>query len=53
MGIGKKGSNFKAYNSAYIDYITSKVTYDIVFKGAKAGYIISENLVSDLIGLIL
>lgn len=33
-------------------FITSKVTYDIAYSKAKAGYVICENLLSDLLGLL-
>ena len=38
------GNAFKTYNSAYSNYITSKVTYDIAYSKAKAGYLICESL---------
>ena len=47
------GNAFKAYNLAYNNYITSKVTYDIAYAGAKAVYFIGENLFADLFGLIM
>lgn len=46
------GNAFKTYNSAYSNFITSKVTYDIAYSKAKAGYVICENLFSDLLGLL-
>ena len=46
------GNAFKTYNIADSNYITSKVTYDIAYSGAKAGYVICENLLSDLLGLL-
>lgn len=46
------GNDFKTYNSAYSNFITSKVTYDIAYSKAKAGYVICENLLSDLLGLL-
>ena len=37
------GNTFKGYNTAYANYITSKVTYSIAYAGAKTGYVVGQN----------
>lgn len=47
MCVAQAASN---YNNAYNDYIIAKGTYTFAHGLAKAGYIVSENLLSDIIG---
>ncbi len=40
---------FPNYNSAYINYISSKVTYSFVILAAKVGYFVAESIANEAI----
>lgn len=40
---------FANYNSAYINYISSKVTYSFVILAAEIGYFVAESIANEAI----
>lgn len=47
--INEMANVFANYNSAYINYISSKVTYSFVMLAAKVGYFVAESIANEAI----